>query len=134
MARAEKSMGTFHVACQVENIVDRERQARVPRVLVDTGSEYSWIAQEILVRLGVAPEKKGMRFLTADGRTVTRTVGFAIIRVGGHFTVDEVVFAKKGDLELLGARTLEGLNLTVDSRRKKLVAGGPVPAAGALRR
>jgi len=39
------------------------------------------------------------------------------------FTVDEVVFAEKGDLLLLGARSLEGMNLTVDPRRKKLVAG-----------
>jgi len=45
------------------------------------------------------------------------------------FTVDEVVFAEKGDLLLLGARSLEGMNLTVDPRRKKLVAAGPLPAA-----
>ncbi|MCH8965893.1 MAG: hypothetical protein IIB58_13085, partial [Planctomycetes bacterium] len=65
----------------------------------------------------------------ANGQTVTRNVGFAIIRIGKYFTIDEVVFAQKGDLQLLGARTLEGLNLTVDSRRKKLVAAGPMPAA-----
>jgi hypothetical protein len=40
-----------------------------------------------------------------------------------------VVFADKGDLLLLGARTLEGLNLTVDTKRKRLVAAGPLPAA-----
>jgi predicted aspartyl protease len=56
-------------------------------------------------------------------------VGFAIIRLDKHFTVDEVVFAEKGDLFLLGARSLEGLNLTVDVGRKKLVAAGPLPAA-----
>jgi predicted aspartyl protease len=42
---------------------------------------------------------------------------------------DEVVFAEKGDLPLLGARSLEGLNLTVDPKRKKLVAAGPLLAA-----
>jgi hypothetical protein len=45
--------------------------------------------------------------------------------------VDEVVFAEPGDQTLLGARTLEGLNLTVDAGRKRLVAAGPMPAAGA---
>jgi len=60
---------------------------------------------------------------------VTRSAGFAIIRVNNHFTIDEVVFAEKGDLLLLGARTLEGLNLTVDPKRKKLVASGPLLAA-----
>ena len=65
----------------------------------------------------------------AKGQLVTRSVGFAIIRLDKYFTVDEVVFAEKGDLLLLGARTLEGLNLTVDARRKKLVAAGPLLAA-----
>ena len=65
----------------------------------------------------------------ANRERVTRSVGFAIVRVGEHFTIDEVVFAEKGDLLLLGARTLEGLNLVVNSRDKKLVAAGPIPAA-----
>ncbi len=65
----------------------------------------------------------------ANGQHITRTIGFAIIRVGGAVTIDEVVFAEPGDLELLGARSLEGLNLRVDSRAKKLVAGGPILAA-----
>jgi predicted aspartyl protease len=65
----------------------------------------------------------------ANGELITRSVGFAIVRVGEHFTVDEVVFAEKGDLLLLGARTLEGLNLVVNSRDKKLVAARPIPAA-----
>jgi len=60
---------------------------------------------------------------------ITRSVGFAIVRVGRNFTIDEVVFAEPGDLNLLGARTLEGLNLTVVSIRKKLVAARPLPAA-----
>jgi len=70
-----------------------------------------------------------MAFVMANGEVVTRSVGFAILRVGKAFTIDEVVFAEKGDLLLLGARTLEGLNLRVDSTRKKLVAAGPLPAA-----
>jgi predicted aspartyl protease len=49
--------------------------------------------------------------------------------VNDAFTVDEVVFAETGDLLLLGARTLEGLALVVDSRKKKLVAAGPLPVA-----
>ncbi|TWU53308.1 hypothetical protein B188_12730 [Candidatus Brocadiaceae bacterium B188] len=32
-------------------------------------------------------------------------------------------------MTLLGARTLEGLNLVVNATRKKLVAAGPIPAA-----
>jgi hypothetical protein len=64
-----------------------------------------------------------------DGRHITRDVGIALIRCGEFKTVDEVVFAKPGDLKLLGARTLEGFNALVDPRRKRLVAAGPIPAA-----
>jgi hypothetical protein len=46
--------------------------------------------------------------------------------------VDEAVFAETGDLQLLGARALEGLNLQVDARRKRLVAAGPIVSAAAV--
>jgi predicted aspartyl protease len=83
----------------------------------------------VLDRLGIKREKKDVEFTMANGQRVTRSVGFAIVRVDKYFTVDEVVFAEKGDLLLLGSRTLEGLNLTVEPRKKKLVAAGPLPAA-----
>jgi len=122
-------MGTFHIDCKIENHTDRKKTARIPKLLVDTGSEYTWIPASTLERIGVVREKKDLPFIMANGEIVTRSVGFAILRVGSKFTIDEVVFAEPGDLALLGARTLEGLNLTVDSARKKLVAAGPVPAA-----
>ncbi len=127
-------MGTFSIRCKVENVVEREQSAVLPKMLVDTGSEHTsctWIPAATLERLGIQREKKDLAFVMANGQQVTRSVGFAILRVDKFFTVDEVVFAEKGDLLLLGARTLEGLNLTVDPRRKKLVAAGPLPAAGA---
>ena len=102
-------MGTFYTHCVVQNHSDRKRQLRIPKVLVDTGSEYTWIPEATLERIGVAREKKDLPFIMANGQQITRSVGFAIIRIGEHFTIDEVVFAEKGDLLLLGARTLEGL-------------------------
>jgi len=122
-------MGTFHTRCKIENIVDRKKFVVVPKLLVDTGSEFTWIPATTLEKLGIDREKKDVPFVRANGQQVTRSVGFAIIRLDKFFTVDEVVFAEKGDLALLGARTLEGLNLTVDPSRKRLVAAGPLPAA-----
>ena len=122
-------MGTFSVGCRIENSVDRSRRATLPHVLVDSGSGYTWVPGATLEKIGIAREKKHLEFVMANGQRITRSVGFAIIRVDKSFTIDEVVFAEKGDLLLLGARSLEGLNLTVDSRRKKLVAAGPLPAA-----
>jgi len=98
---------------------------------VDTGSDYTWIPAATLEKLNVAKEKKDVLFVMANGQQITRSVGFAIIRLDKFFTVDEVVFAEKGELAILGARTLEGLNLAVDSKRKQLVAAGPHLAAGA---
>ncbi len=115
-------MGTIYTSCKVENHVHRSKSVRVPKLLVDTGSEYTWLPTAKLVKIGVQREKKDIQFVMANGEVVTRNVGFAILTVGKAFTIDEVVFAEPGDLLLLGARTLEGLNLAVDSAKKKLVA------------
>lgn len=97
--------------------------------MVGTGSEYTWVPRAFLEEIGVSREKKDLAFTMAKGEQVTRSVGFAIVHAGDNFTVDEVVFAEPGDLLLLGARSLEGLNLMVDPARKRLVAAGPLPAA-----
>ncbi len=73
--------------------------------------------------------KKDLQIQMASGEIVTRSVGFAVLRVDKFFTIDEVVFAQRGDLSLLGSRALEGMNVQVDARRKRLVAAGPVVAA-----
>jgi predicted aspartyl protease len=122
-------MGTFTVSCKIENVVDRARSIVRSKMLVNTGSEYTWVPENSLEKIGIDREKKDLAFVMANGQQVTRSVAFAIIRLDKHFTIDEVVFAEKGNPLLLGARTLEGLNLTVDPRRKKLVAAGPLPAA-----
>jgi predicted aspartyl protease len=50
-------------------------------MLVDTGSEYTWIPARILEKVGVKPEKKDLGFFVmANGKVITRSVGFAIIR------------------------------------------------------
>jgi len=125
----EFSMGTVAVGCRIENVVNRNKGVRIPRIVVDTGSEYTSAPASLLEKIGIAREKKDVEFIMPNGQRVTRSVGFAIIRVEKAFTIDEIVFAEKGDLLLLGARSLEGLNLAVDSRLKKLVAAGPLPAA-----
>ena len=116
-------MGTFYTGAKIENVSDRDKSVTIPKLLVDTGSEYTWVAGATLEKLGIKREKKDLAFVMANGQQITRSVGFAT------FTVDEVVFAEKGDMLLLGARSLEGLNLAVDSRKKKLVAAGPLPVA-----
>ena len=122
-------MGTFSVNIQVAKPTARPTFVRAGRIMVDTGSEMTWIASKTLraIRLGV--RKKDQTFIMANGQQVTRDIGYAIIRYGRFETVDEVVFAQPSDLQLLGARTLEGFNAVIDARRKRLVAAGPLPAA-----
>ena len=126
-------MGLFNVGCRVENHNDARKFAEIPKIMVDTGSEYTWIDAKVLDRIGVDRRKKDLQIQMANGQIITRSVGYAILRVDKAETTDEVVFAEPGDLLLLGCRALEGLNLRVDSRAKKLVAAGPVIAATAIK-
>src|ERR1051325_6724800 len=123
-------MGSFRTQLRIENVRDPSQIATLDNALVDTGSEFTWIPEKTLESLGIRREKKDVAFLMANGQTITRSMGFAVVHVDSAFTVDEVVFGEPGDQLLLGARSLEGLNLTVDATRKRLVAAGPFPAAG----
>ena len=99
-------MGTFYARCVIENPVDRGRAVVMPRFLVDSGSEYTWASERALERIGIRREKKDAAFVLANGQHVTRSIGFAIIRLDKFFTIDEMVFAEPGDLMLPGVRTL----------------------------
>jgi predicted aspartyl protease len=127
-----RKMGSFHIDCDVANLRNTKRVITVPKMLVDTGSEYTWVPEGVLRELGIRAEKKDLLFQMANGQTITRSIGFAFLRAGEFFTVDEVVFGQPGDLALLGARTLEGFAARVDPQAKRLVASGPHLAALAV--
>jgi predicted aspartyl protease len=121
-------MGTFTVGCLIKNHIDREKSVKIPRLMVDTGSEATWIARKLLEQIEIRTEKR-RPYQMANGQCVYRDVGYAIIRVGQRETSDEVVFAEKGDYVLLGARALEGLMLWVDPTHKKLIEIETQPVA-----
>ena len=123
-------MGCFYIGLEVENVAHRGVRRAVGRVLVDTGSEHTWLPGVLLDELGVAREYDAS-FVMADGRTIERGIGCAIVHVNRRRTVDDIVFGEAGDLPLLGARSLEGLNLLVDATAKRLVSAGPFHAASA---
>ena len=113
-------MGTFTVGCLIKNHEDREKCVQIPRLMVDTGSEATWIPRRQLEQIGLKPEKR-QPFQMAKGQQVYRDIGYGVVRVGQRETIDEIVFAEKGDYVLLGARALEGLLLWVDPKNKKLI-------------
>jgi predicted aspartyl protease len=123
-------MGTFRVDVEVEH-PDRPSARRVvASVLVDTGAELSWFPTQLLDEIAIRRIKQ-WHFRQADGSVLTRWAGVAIVRVAGVSCGDEVVFGEANDLVLLGARSLEGLNLKVDPWHKTLIDAGPAPAAAA---
>jgi len=124
-------MGLLRTDVEIESPL-REGDRRLLRdVLVDTGAELSWAPAAVLESLGIG-RRKPIRFQQADGTILERWVGFVILHAGGTFTNDEIVFGEPGDLVLLGARSLEGLNLKVDLVGKRLVSAGPMLAAATL--
>jgi len=122
-------MGVFYVDCTVENMASPDRSKSIEQLIVDSGSEFTWLPDEVLSSIGIEVRKAGEQFVMANGEIVSRDIGYAILRVNGFETVDEIVFAQEGDLNLLGSRTLEGFGAIVDARRKMLVAAGPHLAA-----
>lgn len=121
-------MGILRTAIAIEHPGRRGTTLELSDVIIDTGSEYTWVPRPVLESLGLTPERV-VEFVTTDGRQIERGVGFANIYAEDTSTPDIVVFAERGDLILLGARTLEGLNLRIDLVTRRLVHGGPVPAA-----
>ena len=121
-------MGLFRTEVEVENLTRGGTRASFSSVIVDTGSELSWFPGDVLKSIGIE-RFKSMRFRQANGTVLERWTGAAIVHAGGTATVDQVVFGEPNDMILLGARTLEGLNLAVDPVLKRLVDTGPAPAA-----
>jgi predicted aspartyl protease len=123
-------MGTFRIEVELENPAAPGARASIAGALVDTGAELSWFPAATLETLGIERSKRA-RFRQATGAVVERWTGEARIYAAGTRTIDEVVFGEPGDLTLLGSRSLEGLNLTIDPVNKRLIDAGPAPAAAA---
>lgn len=124
-------MGTFRIAVEVENPARPGQRRALQSVLVDTGAELSWFPGDVLESLGIERFTR-WRFRQANGMVVERWVGAAFIYAAGKRAADEVVFGEPGELVLMGARSLEGLNLRIEPATKQLVDAGPAPAALAL--
>ena len=114
-------MSMFRVSLAARNTKDESLIAPPVEVLVDTGSELTWLPKDLLVGIRVAPLRK-RSFSTAAKQLVTRETGYAIVSAEGFETVDEVVFAEPGDMALLGVRTLEGFGVMVDNIAHRFVA------------
>ena len=112
-------MGLFFVNGTIGPPAARRRK-RTVRFLVDTGAFYSMMPRDVLGSLHIRPiRQETVQF--ADGRKARWKVGEARVSVDGREVTTLVLFGRPGTQPLLGAYTLEGLALTVDPRRRRLV-------------
>lgn len=104
-------MGETYVRIKVRAI-DGTRREEV-RLLVDTGSTYSWISRRTLEGLGVKSTRR-TRFRTMKGDIVEREVGHVLAEYDGEEAPTTAVFAGDGDGNVFGLHGLESLGLEVD--------------------
>jgi predicted aspartyl protease len=123
-------MGSFRIDVEIGNPARPEVRSEVRNVLIDTGAELSCFPADVLDALGIVRGKK-LRLRQADGTVLERWTGSGIVYVANTYATDDLVFGEPADLVLLGARSLEGLNLRVDPIAKRLVDAGPMPFAPA---
>jgi predicted aspartyl protease len=124
-------MSKFMVNLTAINPSDRQRRTPPVEVMVDTGSELSWLPKKELLDIGVMPEGK-KRFAMANKQIIERDIGYVILTAEGYATNDEAVFVEDGDMSLLGVRTLEGFSVMVDNIGHRFVATtSPVCCSGA---
>jgi predicted aspartyl protease len=103
------------------NPKEEDRATPPIEVMVDTGSELSWLPKKELLGIGITPRGK-KRFATATKEIVERDIGYAILSAEGYDATDIVVFAEDSDMSLLGVRTLEGFGVMVDNIGHRFVA------------
>jgi len=93
------------------------------RFLVDTGAFLTVVPRDVLSRLKVRPiREETVQF--AGGRKARWKVGEARLDIDGRSVTTLVLFGKKGTQPLLGAYSIEGLGVLVDSRRRRFI---PMP-------
>jgi predicted aspartyl protease len=114
-------MSKFMVNLTAVNPKEEHRCTPPVEVMVDTGSEVSWLPKQLLLDAGINPRGK-KRFVMANKQIIERDIGYAILTAEGYSTIDEVVFAEDSDMSLLGVRTLEGFSVMVDNIGHRFVA------------
>ncbi len=114
-------LGTFRVVIDIGD-PDGNRFESV-QALVDTGASYTTVPSSVLREMTVTAHDR-VTFILADGRRVQRDVGRTWIRVDGKSEITLVVFGDEDSESLVGAYTLQGLLLGVDTPNERLV---PVP-------
>ena len=112
-------MGTFTAEVRIASPASPEK-AQELKLLVDTGSAYTWVAASVLAELGLSPSMT-RRIRTIQGQIIERPAAVVQITLEGQTLPTICLFGQPGDLEVLGAVTLEEFGLGVDPIQQRLI-------------
>ena len=71
-------MSLFKIEIIAVNPKKEEMVSDPVTALLDTGSELTWLPEEVLTKTGIIPRRE-RQFVTADGKRLTRKIGYAIL-------------------------------------------------------
>ena len=111
-------MGTFNIEMEIGD-PDGLHYEKI-EALVDSGASYTMVPASLLRSLGVTPLRRA-GFELADGSRIELEVGQTWLQLAGRRGISLVVFADEGSKPLLGAVTLETLQLGIDPVGMRLV-------------
>ena len=87
---------------------------------VDTGASFTVVPEAILDELGIGRGEL-LLFSLADGSIQERSIGYALMELGGRSEMVTVVFGSSSRKTLIGAESLVELRLAVDLVNSRLL-------------
>lgn len=111
-------MGITKVKLTIKNPTDPSKKTE-GEFLVDSGAHYTVLPKEMAKKLDLKPSYN-QEFSLADGKTITRPIGGAVINFEGRELPVPVVLGEKNDSALLGITTLESFGLMLDPFKRKI--------------
>ena len=97
---------------------------------MDSGSTYTWVGAALLRALSVVPTER-RRVVTIEGQVTERDAAEVLITLEGRTLHTVCLCGDAGDLNVLGAYTLEGFGLGIDPVQRKLIPALQYGAAAA---
>ena len=116
-------MGVFSVRLEVG--CPEVREFVVVDAMVDTGSSYTVLGEDLLADLGIRPSER-QQFRLGDGGMVEYDMGEVRLRLEGREFSSPVVFGPVGVGALLGAVSLRIFGLVADSVNERLIPMPPI--------
>jgi predicted aspartyl protease len=90
------------------------------KLLVDTGSTYTWVSAVLLRRLGIDTTER-RRIVTIEGVASERDLAEILVTLDDRTLHTVCLLGRARDLDVLGAYTLEGFGLAADPVQRRLV-------------